>query len=332
MLGKFQKLLRMFENWHMPLAVLIFLACFDSAAIMLYFVVFYSLGEMLLPFVIIGFVSGLFTFCLWIANTRGFRNKLSTLNVDKERLEVLETELSMAKTVQKQLYPKKEAVVDSRFDIYGFSVASTENKVSGDYFDMFQWKEVIYFGIGDVSGHGLSSAILSMLANRKFRSHIKLKSTNFPNIIEDIHNEMTEASKHMSILLGYIDKGDQIHLYGRQESLIVCGKDDVETHDISESGFLIGTLGFNRKKIPYFTIDLPPGDFLIMYSDGITEAENPESTTLGLKGLLSYVSDNREYLRTLDSHKITDAILRYTSSWSKGFVEDDRTVLVIRRI
>lgn len=287
---------------------------------------------MLLVLFFFGLISGIFSF-LTIVAFSNYKKTSEAKLLDIARLEDLESELNYAKEVQKALFPRKEDIDEPNYDIYGYTIPTVSHKLSGDYFDIFQVKETIYFGIGDVSGHGLSSAIVSMLANKKFRLCIELKNTNLPSIIERIHNDIAlEVGTYMSILLGYIDKSDNIHLYGRQESLIHCTREDVECHDINESGFLVGLPNFKKKDIPYFSISLNPGEFLLMYSDGITEAENSDETALGLKGLLSYVKTNKDYLMGLTSHEIVDNILSKVGEWSQGAVQDDRTLLVIRRV
>lgn len=324
-------------NWNTVLTVLVAFACFDSSIFSIYLIYNHTLSYSLLGIVIAFLVAGIATFALWVAVNRKLTREMELKIQEAARFQsleyhkqVMENELNVARRIQKALYPKKEDISDPRFDIYGVSVAS--NKISGDYFDIFLSDEIIYFGIGDVTGHGLSSSIVSVLANRKFRSYVKLGITHFPTILEDISKEIAvEGSKNMSILLGYIDRSDCIHLYGRQETLIVCNYHGIETHNINESGFMIGTTHFDKTKIPYFSVILEPDDFMIMYSDGLTESENEDKMAIGLKLVVEYINSQKSIFRTSDSHQIAQAILKFVGDWKHGKFEDDITLLIIKR-
>lgn len=242
---------------------------------------------------------------------------------------ILTHEIAQTKSITKAFFPKREHINNNKFDIYG--VNSPSNSVSGDYYDVFSSGINIYFGIGDVTGHGLSSSILSLLVSRRIRTLIDIGNKDIPSVLESCNNEIVlEGSKYMSLLLGKINSEGLVDVYGKQESIIVCRAEGVEV--ISDnSGFILGNSSFNRNSIPRETIEISSNDFIILYTDGVTELENGNGEALGIERLVSFITKNISRFRYNSSSSICQEIVDLLVTWGADQVQDDITMLVVKK-
>lgn len=254
---------------------------------------------------------------------------ISTLEFLTNQNKILNHEIDKSKQISKAFYPKKEHISDLKFDICGLSVPS--HKVSGDYYDVFTSSGSVYFGIGDVTGHGLTSSILSLVISRKIRTFIELGKKDIPSILDSCNNEIiTEGTKYMSLLIGRITPGNKIEAYGKQESIVVCKTGALEVLD-DKTGFILGNSSFSKDNIPKYNIEIEPNEFILLYSDGVTELENSAKQAVGIEGIKTFINNSAGTLRYMSAAGICQEIVDFLATWGADYVEDDITLLVIKR-
>jgi serine phosphatase RsbU (regulator of sigma subunit) len=257
------------------------------------------------------------------------RKITSLLEIFRNENKILNYEVDKAKHMSKAFYPKREHIIHSKFDICGISVPS--HKVSGDYYDVFTSSGNIYFGIGDVTGHGLSSSILSLMVSRRIRMLIDVGKKDITSIIEGCNNEIvTEATKYMSLLIGQITPGGRIETYGKQESIIIIRTSGLEIIE-DEVGFILGNSSFSKESIPKHTLELDSNEFIVFYTDGVTELENSNKEALGVEGIKKFIGGIVGQLRYMSAAGICQEIVDFLTSWGAEYVEDDITLLVIKK-
>lgn len=250
--------------------------------------------------------------------------------VYSEELDYFHTEMEISSKIQRAFYPRSLEIADNEYDIYAYS--KSYDKISGDYFDIFKGTDKIFFGLGDVTGHGLSSAIVSVMMSRKFKTFVKLGTEDIHEILQDIHNDLIIVNnKLMTISLGYIDGKFDINMYGNQEIPVLVTNNDCRAIIDNLEGFILGNNSFDVENIPYLKISLNRGEFIILYTDGVTEIENNAQQSFGVSGIIKYVQDNKEILMKSSSKKIVHGLLSHIKTWSAGDFQDDTTVLVIKR-
>lgn len=268
------------------------------------------------------------------------KNSLSTIKFENDKLtssldsitnknKILNYEVDKAKHMSKAFYPKIEHIVNSKFDISGISVPS--HKVSGDYYDVFTSNGCIYFGIGDVTGHGLTSSILSLVVSRRIRTLIDFGKKDIPSIMDGCNNEIVaEATKYMSLLLGRITPGERIETYGKQESIIIARTSLIEVIE-DTTGFILGNSSFSKENIPQHTIELDSNEFIVFYTDGVTELENSQKQALGIEGIKAFISSSISSLRYISAAGICQEVVDFLAMWGADYVEDDITLLVVKK-
>jgi sigma-B regulation protein RsbU (phosphoserine phosphatase) len=249
--------------------------------------------------------------------------------LDKE-IKEFNSELDISSKIQRSFYPRSMEISNDMYDIYAYS--KSYGKISGDYFDIFKNNNKIYFGIGDVTGHGMSSAIVSVIINRKFKAYVKLGVNSIENILNDLQEDLlTIKNKLMTISIGYIDEESGIHLHGNQEIPIVVTHDDCRALLENLEGFILGNNSFNVKNIPYVNLSLNKNEFIILYTDGVTEIENTIGKSFGVSGLIEYIENNKSTFMKDTAKNIVHNILSHIREWSKNSFKDDTTLLIIKR-
>ena len=258
-------------------------------------------------------------------------------------------EIEIAKDIQVSLLP--EITTNEHYEIAGFMRTAAE--VGGDYYDIFT-EELPYFGVfGDVSGHGLKSGLVMMMAEVAFNSLTTNKNTRnsdireiYQNINLSLYKNMQERlSKKSNIgsqynhmymtmrLFRFDDKGN-FEMFGNDhaEPFIVTNKGEVKT--IPSRGFLIGILNDAVRNAEIERFKLDKGDILVLYSDGITEAKKEKKNDkkfskrdmFGEERLFEVVKRVREK----SCEDIINTVISEVDKWMAE-QEDDITILVIKK-
>jgi len=249
---------------------------------------------------------------------------------EKELLEV-QVQLRMAKQIQENLLPKTTPLI-AEYDLAGVSLPAHE--IGGDYFDFVQCCDGRWaVCVADVAGKGLPAALL--MANL----HASLRGQLGPDggaaaCVAGVNRHLfrsTERSQFVSLFLGLLDPGSHRLTFcnaghDRPALLAAHGSGASEVNHLPSCGPLLGLV--EEHTYCEETVDLAPGDLLVIFSDGITEAINRREEEFGVARLLAEVSGLRErpaeeivagVMAAVDRH--ADAEYRF----------DDMTVVVIRR-
>ena len=206
----------------------------------------------------------------------------------------LGAELEVTRRLQQLILPKPEelAAVEG-LDIAGYMEPADE--VGGDYYDVLQHNGAVKIGIGDVTGHGLESGMLMLMAQMGIRTLMHSDETDpvrFLDVLNrTIHANVNriEAEKNLTLsLLDYqqINGTGQMRLSGQHEDVIVVRRNgEVELVDTTMLGFPVGLDSNIADFVDQTRITLHPGDGLVLYTDGITEAMNQDKELYGLERL-----------------------------------------------
>jgi serine phosphatase RsbU (regulator of sigma subunit) len=206
----------------------------------------------------------------------------------------LSTELDIARQLQQMLLPTKEELSQiSELEIAGFMKPAQE--VGGDYYDVLQHKGKVKIGIGDITGHGLESGVLMLMvqtAVRTLLTHQETDSVKFLNTINrTIYDNLQRMRCDKNLTLALVDyqKG-VLTLSGQHEQMIVVrSSGSVELIDTIDLGFPIGLTEDISDFVAEARVQLNPGDVVVLYTDGITEAEDINGVQYGLERLCEVV-------------------------------------------
>jgi sigma-B regulation protein RsbU (phosphoserine phosphatase) len=238
----------------------------------------------------------------------------------------------LAKEVQQNLLPKSNLKVNG-FDIAGKSVYCDET--GGDYYDFIiiddTAEQKIGVAIGDVSGHGISSALLMATV----RSSLRLRASqtgNIAKILSDVNSQLVkdveDSGQFMTMFFLALDTAT------RQLEWVRAGHDPAMLYDpvsdafseLGGSGIALGVDGEwvfeNNKKT-----DFSNGQIIFLSTDGIWEARNKKGEMLGKKPILNLIRQNAYS----DATQILDAVFNGLDKFIGGVkIDDDITSVVIK--
>ncbi len=246
----------------------------------------------------------------------------------------LGAEINISRQLQQMLLPSQAELGDiDGLDIAGFMEPADE--VGGDYYDVLEYNGHVKIGIGDVTGHGLESGMLMLMTQTAVRTLLISEERNparFLNILNrTIYDNVQrmKADKSLSLaLLDYSPSG-HVRLSGQHEELIVVrqgGK--VELIDTMNLGFPVGLDDDITDFVNEILIKLEEGDGVVLYTDGITEAENMEKEQYGLERMCEILS--RHWHQSAEGIKqaIIDDLHQYIGLQT---IFDDITLLVLKQ-
>jgi sigma-B regulation protein RsbU (phosphoserine phosphatase) len=245
----------------------------------------------------------------------------------------LSTELEITQRLQMMLLPKeKELSQIEGLEIAGFMEPADE--VGGDYYDVLQHHGRITIGIGDVTGHGLESGVLMLMVQTAVRTLMENNETDPKKFFEVLNRtiyknvQRMDSDKNLSLCLVDYHEG-VLSLSGQHEEIVIVrAGGEIERLDTIDLGFPIGLEETIEDFIFQVKVNLHPGDVVILYTDGITEAENNLGVHYGLEQLCTVVQQNWQQ----SAHDIRQAVIQdLRSHIGVEKVYDDITLVVLKQ-
>jgi len=245
--------------------------------------------------------------------------------LEEERIKLrIEDELKIARQIQQGLLPASLPQT-GWFRAAGSSIPSTQ--VGGDYFDVRQvsgerWSSVV----ADVSGKGVSSALLASLLQGTF-----LMATSQPSDIEAMMSrlnefllERTRGEKYATIFYCLLSRSGVLSYTNAGHCAPFLVSRDGRLRKLHTSGMPVGMIEGAQFQVE--ETQLEPGDKLVIYSDGLTEGENAEGEFFDTERLRVCLRDFASLDAAALHSALRDAVDRFTEG---GVVRDDITALVL---
>lgn len=255
-------------------------------------------------------------------------SKLLKQALENERYE---EELKIAKKVQSSLLPRNLESND-QFDISAFTEAADE--VGGDYYDIHKIHDSLYsLIIGDVSGKGTSAAFHMSQMKGVFQSlaQLGMSSKEFLINANTAISNCLEKTSFITVtyfLINTVKKELEFARAGHCPTLFY-NSETKKAEFFTNKGLGLGILrnGDFHKYINVNRVSYNPGDVLVLYTDGISEASNHKGEEFGIERVKEVLQENA----TEDPKTIQDKLIEklYAFSGTK-FINDDYTTLVIK--
>jgi len=237
-------------------------------------------------------------------------------------------ELEIARDVQQKLLPRHAPEIN-RLDYYG--ICTPADAVGGDYFDYFKiGSDEIAFAIGDIAGHGLSSALLMAGLVGFVRSNAVIYKDDLKTFMEKVNMlmcESTDGSKFATFFYSVYNRaGGTLHFVNAGHNPPLLYRYKTKTfEELKTDGFIIGGISSFRYKDANITLE--ENDVLLYYTDGITEAFNIKDEQFGEERLKKLMIDNN----ILNAKELTEKILEEVKKHTEGREQaDDMTLLAIK--
>ncbi len=245
----------------------------------------------------------------------------------------LKQEMETARSIQVRLLPSGEPrVLD--FEVTGASIPSRE--IGGDYYDfLVQEDDKIGIAIGDVSGKGMPAALLMSNLQASLHGQV-LHPGTVSGVVERVNDLIVSSTDpHMfaTFFYGLLDATTATFTCtnaGHNPPLFL--RTDGTIDELTTGGLLLGMLGDQPYKQD--TVTMAPGEVIVLYTDGITEAVGPSAeeddpeAMFGEEALNDVIRQNRHLPASAIKDAILDAVTAHTSGVAQS---DDITLVVIRR-
>jgi serine phosphatase RsbU (regulator of sigma subunit) len=241
--------------------------------------------------------------------------------------EGLKREIEIAREIQHGLLPRS-IPQNPGYDLYAGCI--TAARVGGDLYDFVLPPGALGMLIADVSGHSVASGLIGMSFRSSFRNFLALgvdMDELFERVNTALHDELHLSGHFLSAFyctyslesrrLRYVNAGHNrpFVLKPRTGTFI----------DLQEAGLLIGILRSSRFRVG--ALDLEPGDVLILYTDGIVEAENQHQEVFGVERLKAAVRENARRSAKEMYHYLLKEMYLFQDEY---FNKDDVTIAVLK--
>jgi len=278
---------------------------------------------------------------------------IEKLILEQKEKQRLESELAIAQEVQAQLFPRQVSELES-LEVHGF--CRPARTVSGDYYDFVTASShKLILAVGDISGKGISAALLMATIHSAVRAYSVESLPQFsepvavgavagsgrvmatwpegvdvsPSALLALLNhqlyESTPPEKYATLFLGIYDGRSHRLTYSNGGHLppILIAKDGA-IRRLETGGTVVGL--FDRMSYQEGAVEMHPGEILLAYSDGVTEPEN-DFGEFGEQRLIDLVRHNRSQPLAQISQIVTLAV----DDWIGDKEQPDDVTLVLAR-
>lgn len=251
------------------------------------------------------------------------RARLTRELLDRRRLE---KELAIAREIQASFLPKRAPEVPG-FELAG--ATQPHDEVGGDYFDFIRVSDTrLGIAIADVSGKGIPAALImagfrmSLLA--EIRNEFTMRAVM--RKVNSLLHESTERDKFVTLFFGMLDWKNRVLSFsnaGHNPPLLLRG--DGRVQYLLEGGVALGVLPDARyEERP---LALQPGDVLLLYTDGVSEAESPTGEQFGTRRLEQCLKRIAGGTANEILKGVVDEVTAYAGEHG---VSDDLTLVVVK--
>ena len=240
----------------------------------------------------------------------------------------LQGQLEVARQVQLELLPPRDPEVPG-YDISAYNYPSEE--VSGDYYDWVRiYDDEIGIVIADVSGKGVPAAILMAFLRASLRAatHIGYATNISMAKVNYLLWESIERHQFVTAFHGILDASNKSLAFsnaGHNPPLLL--RANGETQFIEHGEQPLGM--FRETRYHEYHLRIEPGDMLVLYTDGVTEALSPDGVEFGRDRLAQAVIENREQPARELIASVEMAVLGWTAN---AGANDDVTLFIIKAL
>jgi sigma-B regulation protein RsbU (phosphoserine phosphatase) len=253
--------------------------------------------------------------------------KLELIQAFEER-KALEKELALAQETQSTLLPQQLPAVEG-YEITAFSRPTRH--VGGDFFDFLPRESSAVTGVlADVSGKGISAALLSCLVQGALQMECR-SGTPLQESVTRVNRylcEKSQSNRFVTLFLFSLDArgcGEYISAGHNPAYVYRAGRREVE--ELAAGDLILGAFSFATYTAQ--PLVLHPGDVMIAYTDGITEAMNPRDELFGEERLVEIIQTWAwEGGKALED-RVRDAVSDFTGGTDQT---DDMTMVVVQKL
>jgi serine phosphatase RsbU (regulator of sigma subunit)/pSer/pThr/pTyr-binding forkhead associated (FHA) protein len=260
-----------------------------------------------------------------LANDAGAVLMNARLLGEAREKEKLEFELNTAREIQESLLPE---ICGTYETFEAFAQNSPSRTISGDYYDLIQLSDGrTAFVIADISGKGVSAAILTSLVQGVLFAEI----SRHENLLDSILNvnrflvSRSNMGKFVSLFIGILHPGGTLTYINAGHNPPFLVRNSGECIELEARGMVLGII--EQAVLQQRSIELQTGDVLCLYTDGVTEAHAPGGELFGEDRLRTALITNR----SANSENILKSVINMVTAHTADHPRsDDLTLLIVK--
>ncbi|HEX4230192.1 MAG TPA: SpoIIE family protein phosphatase [Bryobacteraceae bacterium] len=263
-----------------------------------------------------------------MANVAAIRIEHARLALVEQSEKLMESEFNQASDIQRSLLPT-EIPQCPGYELAGSNIPC--RTVGGDYYDFLPYSDGhLGLVVGDVSGKGLPAAL--MMSSLQARVHMMVETSPEPAAaIEALNRNIAPRcpmGKFITLFYGLLEPSTGQMLYanaGHNYPLLIRADGAVE--QLRGNGMVLGILPNSQYQA--YQVDLEPGDVLVLFSDGVTEAREPiDGEEFGDERLAHFLLSHKDR----PAAEMIESLVSKVRDWSGQMAfADDFTILLVKR-
>ncbi|MDQ3373507.1 MAG: SpoIIE family protein phosphatase [Acidobacteriota bacterium] len=262
-----------------------------------------------------------------LASVASIRVENARLLEERFERERMEHELELATEIQQSFQPSAPPLIEG-YELQGISFSCYE--IGGDYYDFIKQHDgKMLIALGDVSGKGTAAALLMSSLHASIHAQVAAKAS-LPEMIVAVNQYLadnTPTNRFVTLFAAELEQQTGILRYinaGHNPPLV--GHSDNSVEQLGSGGFPLGILPNAEYEVG--ETHLKPGESLVIYSDGVTEANNLKEEEFGIERLTEVVGKNVESSASGMRDKVESALSAFTQT---APANDDITLVIVKR-
>jgi len=267
------------------------------------------------------------------SDVESMRVAIKDLTENLKGQERLKNEMELARRIQTSLLPTLTDDFHPDFQIAASMLPA--DQVGGDFYDItYDRTGNLWFAIGDVSGHGVTSGLIMMMAQTVHTTVTASLDYEAKDVVvkvneilyKNVHERLHESHFMTFTALKYLGEGRFQHA-GAHLSMVVFRQKTGECELIRTNGIYLNfkkDISKGTKNAKFF---LDSGDILVLYTDGLTEANNPDGKMLDIDGFIKVIKKHAH----MDPDAMKEMIMADVIQWCNNNRADDMTIVIIKR-
>jgi serine phosphatase RsbU (regulator of sigma subunit) len=248
----------------------------------------------------------------------------------KQKLEAVEHDLQVARSIQQSLLPKEPPQI-AGFDIAGWNQPADDT--GGDYFD---WKTQgdgkLVVSLADVTGHGIGPALVAAICHAYARSSFGMEHglmQAFEHINQALSADLQTGRFVTFVAAVCLPDSPDLHLLSAGHGpLFIYSRSEDRFIDVQPQAVPFGILPFFRSDPPA-RLSLGSGDLVLLPTDGFFEWENDQGEQFGVERMEKVLRASRELAPPDIIAQLYDAVIRFSNGTKQ---QDDLTAVIIKRL
>lgn len=262
-----------------------------------------------------------------LASVAAIRVENARLLEERFERERMERELELATEIQQSFQPSAPPVMDG-YEFQGISFSCYE--IGGDYYDFIRLHDgKMLIALGDVSGKGTAAALLMSSLHAAIHGQVAAKSP-LDEIIRSVNqylSENTPSNRFVTLFLAELNPLDgSLKFINAGHNPPLIGRTSGAVEQLASGGFPLGIMPFAEYEIG--ETRLADGEALVVYSDGVSEAENLKGEEFGMDRLSQVIQKNLAASASGLRDKVESSLSMFTQTAPAG---DDITLVIVKK-